>query len=116
LPWRADIDRVGSGVRRRQLDRVGLRPVRRVALRVGGQGAEHRCVAIESEVAEKFGGRPVVGDHSARGEDEYLIADVQVVGAVRDDQHRAATVGLLTQQPHDVQVETRIQPGGRLVE
>ena len=60
--------------------------------------------------------RTEVGDVTAGRQKQDAVAQVQALDAVRHAHDRASAVGQLTEHLHEAALETRIEPGCRLVE
>ncbi len=92
------------------------------------QEAAIRLVRVRTHVGENvrpvsgsqrfthLAGWPVEGGLATGGDQQDLVAHVQVGHRVRDHQHNAARVGELAQHQHHLAVQRRVQTGGRLVE
>ena len=115
----------------------GLAQDRRVSRAGGGGGRRARCargtralaaVGVARDRAEDVGpvggahrradlaGRPAERGLAAGGQQQHLIADVEVGQRVGDHEHHAAGVGELAQHRHHLPVQRGVQAGGRLVE
>ncbi len=55
-------------------------------------------------------GRPTIGGLAAGGQDQHLVAHVEVGQAVGHQDHHPARVGELSQPRHDLAVQRWVQP------
>ena len=106
--------REGGWLRRGRpvLGQVALVRAGRVA---GDAGEDVRPVGGTHRRAD-LAGRTVERGHAARGQQQHLVADVEVGQRVGDDEHDAAGVGELAQHRHHLAVQRGVQAGGRFVE
>ena len=80
------------------------------------QRQEDPGVVVSAEVGGGVGGGTVVGHPAPGGQDQHPVAQRQVLHRVGDHHDRAAVVGQLPQQQHDLPVQARVQAGRRLVQ
>ena len=85
-------------------------------LRITGHGAEDVGPVGGSHRRADLGRRPAERRFAARGEQQHLIAHVEVGQRVCDHQHHAAGVGKIAQHRHHLAVQRRVQTRCRLVQ
>ena len=110
---------VGRALRSRRLRIASTALLQEAAIRlvrIGAHVGENIRPVSGSQRFTHLAGWPVEGGLATGGNQQDLVAHVQVGHRVRDHQHHAARVGELAQHQHHLAVQRRVQTGGGLVE